>query len=178
MDLNQAKVFLQLGPPPSSGPGGNLAFEITTTAHTTPPPIIIAFQVSVDPAIFPQLRVLHNEGGTLVDRTATDPTTQRIYASVSSLSPFAIAKLTFSAQVQQPISADGTSGFSVSRGVVPVKFTLTQHGVATCALPAATIALTQTAGGGLLEPSTSLFTPAPPTQAQTSELVAVSTYTI
>jgi hypothetical protein len=33
------------------------------------------------------------------------------------------------------------------RGVIPVKFTLTQNGVATCALPPATIALTRTAGG-------------------------------
>jgi sugar lactone lactonase YvrE len=79
--------------------GGNLAFQITTTAtYTTPPPIIIAFQVpSVDAATFSQLRVLHNEGGTLVDRTASNPapnpTTKTIYASVSSLSPFVIAKL-------------------------------------------------------------------------------------
>ena len=138
--------------------GANLAFQITTTATyptppPTPPPIIIAFQVPpppIDPT-FSQWRVLHNEGGTLVDRTATDPapdpTTQTIYASVSSLSPFVIAKLIFSAQVQQPINADRTSVFSVKRGVVPVKFTLTQHGVATCALPAATIALTRTSGG-------------------------------
>src|SRR5439155_25481493 len=130
--------------------GANLAFEITTTATYTTP-IIIAFQVSVDPLTFSQLRVLHNEGGTLVDRTATDPapnpTTQTIYASVSSLSPFVVAKLTLSAQVQQPINVDGTSVFNVRRGVVPVKFTLTQGGVATCALPAATIAVTRTAGG-------------------------------
>ena len=33
------------------------------------------------------------------------------------------------------------------RGVVPVKFTLTLGGVATCALPPATIAVTRTAGG-------------------------------
>ena len=37
--------------------------------------------------------------------------------------------------------------FSVKRGVVPVKFTLTQGGNPTCALPPATIALTRTAGG-------------------------------
>jgi sugar lactone lactonase YvrE len=133
--------------------GGNLAFQITTTAtYTTPPPIIIAFQVpSVDAATFSQLRVLHNEGGALVDVTASDPapnpTTQTIYASVSSLSPFVIAKFTLKAQVQQPINADGTSAFSVKRGVVPVKFTLTQDGAPTCALPPATIALTRTAGG-------------------------------
>jgi hypothetical protein len=53
----------------------------------------------------------------------------------------------YAGQVQQPINADGSSVFSVRRGVVPVKFTLTQGGVATCALPAATIAVTRTAGG-------------------------------
>jgi hypothetical protein len=37
--------------------------------------------------------------------------------------------------------------FNVRRGVVPVKFTLTQNGVSTCALPPATIAVTRTAGG-------------------------------
>jgi hypothetical protein len=53
----------------------------------------------------------------------------------------------YSAQVQQPINADGSSVFSVRRGVVPVKFTLTLGGVATCDLPPATIAVTRTAGG-------------------------------
>ncbi len=51
------------------------------------------------------------------------------------------------AQVQPPINADGSSTFSTSRGSVPVKFTLTQNGVATCTLPAATISLLRTAGG-------------------------------
>ena len=53
----------------------------------------------------------------------------------------------YAAQVQQPINADGTSIFNVRRGVVPVKFTLRLAGVATCDLPAATIAVTRTAGG-------------------------------
>jgi concanavalin A-like lectin/glucanase superfamily protein len=53
----------------------------------------------------------------------------------------------YSAKIQQPIHADGTSVFTIKRGVVPVKFTLTQGGVATCVLPSATIALTRTAGG-------------------------------
>src|SRR6266550_2880688 len=53
----------------------------------------------------------------------------------------------YSAQIQQPIDADGTSVFNVRRGVVPVKFTLTLGGVATCDLPPATIAVTRTAGG-------------------------------
>jgi hypothetical protein len=37
--------------------------------------------------------------------------------------------------------------FNGRRGVVPVKFTLTLGGVATCNLPPATIAVTRTAGG-------------------------------
>jgi hypothetical protein len=135
--------------------GAGLAFEITTTAtYTTPPPIIIAFAVpSVDPSTFAALRILHNEGGVLVDRTASvpapDPTTQTIYASVPSLSPFVIAKATLRAAVQQPINPDGSSVFSAQRGVVPVKFSLAAAGVATCELPAATISLTRIAGSVL-----------------------------
>ena len=53
----------------------------------------------------------------------------------------------YAAQIQPPINADGTSVFNVRRGVVPVKFTLTLGGVATCNLPPATIAVTRTAGG-------------------------------
>jgi sugar lactone lactonase YvrE len=53
----------------------------------------------------------------------------------------------YSAQVQQPINPDGSSVFNVHRGVVPVKFTLTFNGVATCQLPLATISLIRTAGG-------------------------------
>jgi len=53
---------------------------------------------------------------------------------------------TFAAHIQQPINANGTSVFNVKRGVVPVKFTLTQGGSATCVLPPATMALTRTAG--------------------------------
>jgi hypothetical protein len=48
--------------------------------------------------------------------------------------------------VQQPINSDGSSVFRVKRGVVPVKFSLTRNQIATCDLPAATVALTRTAG--------------------------------
>jgi hypothetical protein len=41
---------------------------------------------------------------------------------------------------------------------VPVKFTLTQGGVATCALPPATIAVTRTAGGVTGEINESVYT--------------------
>jgi len=63
----------------------------------------------------------------------------------------------YAAQVQPPINADGTSVFNVRRGVVPVKFTLTQGGVATCDLPPATIAVTRTAGGMLGEVNESAY---------------------
>ena len=53
----------------------------------------------------------------------------------------------YAGQVQPPINPDGSSNFNVRRGVVPVKFNLTLGGVATCDLPAATIAVTRTAGG-------------------------------
>jgi predicted outer membrane repeat protein len=63
----------------------------------------------------------------------------------------------YAGQVQPPINADGTSTFSVRRGVVPVKFTLTQGGVATCDLPPATIAVTRTAGGVIGEVNESVY---------------------
>jgi len=55
----------------------------------------------------------------------------------------------YTGQVQPPINADGSSVFTVKRGVVPVKFNLTDgcSGGTTCALPAATIAVTRAAGG-------------------------------
>jgi hypothetical protein len=53
------------------------------------------------------------------------------------------------AQVQQPINPDGSSVFNASKGVTPVKFTLTQDGAATCNLPPATISLFRVAGAGM-----------------------------
>jgi hypothetical protein len=141
-----------------------LAFNITTDAQYTPP-IIIAFQVP-PPFDVTTLHIFHHEGATLglVDVTilsgpfAPNPVSQTIYASVSSLSPFLIAKETLKAQVQQPVNADGSSVFSVKRGVVPVVFTLTSNGVATYQLPPATISVTRTAGGvvGSIDESTYL----------------------
>ena len=55
------------------------------------------------------------------------------------------------------LTADGTSAFNVRRGVVPVKFTLTRGGVATCDLPPATIAVTRTAGGVIGEVNESVY---------------------
>ena len=55
----------------------------------------------------------------------------------------------YKASVQQPINADGSSVFNARRGVIPVKFAVTQYGTQqSCVLPA-TIAVTRTAGGTL-----------------------------
>jgi len=62
------------------------------------------------------------------------------------------------AQIQQLINAGGTSVFSVRRGVVPAKFTLTQDGVATCVLPSATIVVARTAGGNTGPVDESIYT--------------------
>src|SRR5205814_5233816 len=67
--------------------------------------------------------------------------------STPTPTPTAIPAHQYSAQVQPPINADGTSVFTVRRGVVPVKFTLSDFGSPTCNLPPATISVTRTAGG-------------------------------
>jgi sugar lactone lactonase YvrE len=154
-----------IGPLPTGiDPNDALAFEITTTATYTPP-IIIAVQLPLfegDEDAFNQLQVLHWNGTSWNNVTAFDPArvflTKTIYASTPTLSPFVVAKETLKAQVQQPINADGSSVFSVKRGVVPVVFTLTSDSVATCQLPAATISVTRTAGGvlGAIDESTYL----------------------
>jgi hypothetical protein len=85
------------GTPPNSnykliGP----AYNISATSPTdVSAPINICFSVPsiTDPAAFSQLKVLHNEGGTLVDRTSgQDFNTKVVCASnVPSLSPFVVA---------------------------------------------------------------------------------------
>jgi hypothetical protein len=47
--------------------------------------------------------------------------------------------------------------FTVRRGIVPVKFSLTCNGNPTCNLPPATIAVTRTAGGVIGEVNESLY---------------------
>jgi len=63
----------------------------------------------------------------------------------------------YAGQIQSPINADGTSIFNVRRGVIPVRFTLTQDGVATCDLPPATIAVTRTGGGVMGQVNESVY---------------------
>lgn len=97
-----------------------------------------------------ELGIFHFENNSWVNiTTSIDMTHMVICGSASSLSPFALFARTYTAQIQQPINSDGSSIFSASRGVVPVKFTLAFGGTATCTLPTATIAITRTAGGAL-----------------------------
>ena len=112
-----------------------------------------------------KLAVTGNSGGTPNDRGdhpynqatdfqlgnyGVDTARNVVWAVINHNSYFAIGKfvpIVLTATVQQPINRDGSSVFNAKRGVVPVKFTLAQNGSATCALPAATIALARTAGG-------------------------------
>jgi uncharacterized repeat protein (TIGR01451 family) len=75
--------------------GTSFSFEITTTAQYSGP-ITICFSAPevTDAAIFANLRILHNENGTLVDRTTShDFAAKMICATVKSLSPFVVAQL-------------------------------------------------------------------------------------
>jgi hypothetical protein len=76
--------------------GNSIAFDISTTA-VVQPPISVCFSVPsiTDATVFGQLRLLHNENGTLVDRTTSqDFNTKIICATVTSLSPFVLASTT------------------------------------------------------------------------------------
>jgi hypothetical protein len=109
--------------------GSNLAFEISTTASYTGP-ITIGFQVpNVDPATFAQLRVLHNFGSGLVDQTAItpppDPGTQTIYATVTSLSPFVLAKTVDTAPPTiQNVTTDPNAIWPPDKKMVPVSLSV------------------------------------------------------
>ena len=84
----------------------------------------------------------------------------RVFHGRVDIGAFEVQTVTpaYAGQVQPPINADGTSTFNYRRGVVPVKFTLTHGGVATCDLPPATIAVTRTAGGVIGQVNESVYT--------------------
>ena len=134
-------------PPGFQIAGANLAFEVYTTSSYTSPVTVCFTLSSLDDPTFAAARILHNNGSGLVDVTfSKDASTKTICASVPSLSPFVIAKPPYKATIQPPINADGSSVFTVKRGVAPIKFTLTAGAFPVCALPPATIAVTRTAG--------------------------------
>ena len=133
--------------------GAGLAFEISTTAGFTAP-VSLAFRVpsTMDFETFTQVRVLHKATGATSFEDVTDDARPRdwaartIWAKVNSFSPFVLATPIFTATVQSPINADGSSVFTAKRGAIPVKFTLKFGASATCVLPAATISVTRIAG--------------------------------
>ncbi len=75
--------------------GAGPAHDIATTATFTPP-VVTCFTVSSvnDAPTFARVRILHGEGGSLIDRTippAPDFATRRVCARTTTLSPFAAA---------------------------------------------------------------------------------------
>jgi sugar lactone lactonase YvrE len=95
-----------------------------------------------------------------INKFAPDGTRSTFAAGLNGPTSLAIQPApttSYAAQIQPPINADGTSTFSVRRGVVPVKFNLTLGGVATCDLPPATIAVTRTAGGVIGQVNESVY---------------------
>ena len=91
--------------------GSSFAFDITTSA-TVESPITTCFNVTTvtDPAAFAQLRILHNENGTLIDRTSSqDFALKTVCANVNSLSPFVVAS-TLIPRMQLLLEESGDSG--------------------------------------------------------------------
>jgi len=73
--------------------GSSVAFDISTSAGYTAP-VDLCFNMSAvnDATAFNALAVLHNEGGTLIDRTTSrDFASKKICSRVTSLSPFVVA---------------------------------------------------------------------------------------
>ena len=83
------------GAPPLGYSVGGLAYDIKTTAsYTAPVTLCFNFPLITDRTAFLNLRILHGEGGVLVDRTSSlDFSSKTVCAGVTSLSPFIVATL-------------------------------------------------------------------------------------
>ncbi len=73
------------------------AYDITTTATYTPPiTVCLNVPASIDQQTFSAMKLLHGEGGVLVDRTTSGVTnpdgTRKVCGSVQSLSSFVLAQ--------------------------------------------------------------------------------------
>ncbi|HEY6385579.1 MAG TPA: VCBS repeat-containing protein, partial [Candidatus Acidoferrum sp.] len=115
-------------------------YNLNTTALFSGP-ISICVNYSTIAFLNPAaLHLFHFDNGAWDDVTSSlDTGDFTICGSVNSLSPFMIGEEEYTAQIQQPINADGSSVFNGKRGVVPVKFTLAAEGVPICTLPPANI---------------------------------------
>jgi hypothetical protein len=102
--------------------GTSVAFDISTTAGYTPPvDVCITLSSVTDVNVFNSLSILHNEGGTLVDRTSSrDFASKKICARVTSLSPFVVAT-----RITIQFSS---SSYTVSETGPRVDITLTRSG--------------------------------------------------
>jgi Big-like domain-containing protein/lamin tail-like protein/Calx-beta domain-containing protein len=71
------------------GPGFNIT---TNTSSSGPYNICISVPYITEPTAFRMLKILHNEGGTLVDRTTgQDPINKIVCSNAPTLSPFVVA---------------------------------------------------------------------------------------
>ncbi len=132
-------TFAAINPPSTAGTppvgytinGAGPAFDIATTA-TYASPITVCFTVSSvnDAAAFSRLRILHGEGGQLIDRTilapdnpAPDFATRRVCARVTSLSPFVTAQIL--APTAASVSVSGRVLTANGRGISRARITIT-----------------------------------------------------
>jgi hypothetical protein len=137
-------------PPPTGFKLGNppMYYDLSTTAVFSGSATVCINYSGVSFGNPSNLRLFHYQNGAWTDvTTSVNTATTTICGAVTSFSPFAIFESAYTATVQQPINADGSSVFSANRGAVPVKFTLALNGISTCQLPPATISLTRTSGG-------------------------------
>ena len=139
----QAPFGFKVGQPP-------VYYDISTTAVYSGP-ITICIDYSGVSFTNPNLlSIWHFDSGagswTKLE-TTLNPTSMTACAPTPSLSPFALFQPMYSAKVEEPIKADGTSIFSANRGVVPVRFSLSFGDARTCNLPAAVVAISRTTGG-------------------------------
>ncbi len=96
---------------------GYPAYEISTTATYTAPVIVcIQAPAVVNPVVFNALNILHYESGNLVNRTSSrNFASKTVCASVSSLSPFVVARSL--APTAARVSVSGRVISSAGRGI-------------------------------------------------------------
>ncbi len=109
------------GAPPSGFVllGGDTSYDISTTAVVVPP-IVVCFNFALinDPNQFALVRILHGEGGQLIDRTILAPdtpapnfATRTVCSRVNSLSPFIGALAPGGTPTATPTASPTPAGF-------------------------------------------------------------------
>ena len=146
--------------------GGLVTFESYDPSAATPNFDIYAYQLATD-TLFRLTETPNDESlndvwvapdghMTVVWSRREITGDDNVYAETFTLP----ATTTRAATVQQPINADGSSTFTANRGVVPVKFTLTDNGTATCDLPPATITVTRVGASSQIVDESTYSSPA------------------